>query len=32
MIHAAPAKAMLMGWIVHSSLDPAEVPVRGSVC
>jgi hypothetical protein len=27
-LHANPAKAELMGWIVRSHLDPAAVPVR----
>ena len=27
-MHAHSVLARLMGWIVHSTLDPAEVPVR----
>jgi hypothetical protein len=27
-MHDQPVLAKLMGWIVHSTLDPAEVPVR----
>jgi hypothetical protein len=26
--HAHPVMARLMGWIVYSTLDPADVPVR----
>lgn len=27
-MHRFPVLARLMGWIVHSTLDPADVPVR----
>lgn len=27
-IHANPTKSYLMGWLVHSYSDPADMPVR----